>query len=229
MFAIGIWNRCQTFPIESAGHAGLTPLRKPFSKCLLQCSNCVGDPLGKPISNGIGWKSVAKTNKKMLKNLEFNWDKETFAPKKHCSTRASQACAGKTRAWTQDLKSHDWAQQGLTQLTIRCMYHWSILCILYLVFWASHCVLGNLDFLKFQEKKMPVAWSWKKKKEKKPPSEWELSAVGSLLLFVCFENLIFEGFLILPQLGLRDWNNCPTRKKNDPVGQWIYDPQNLKK
>jgi hypothetical protein len=39
---------------------------------------------------------------------------------------------------------------------------------------------------------------------KKSPSEWELSAVGSLLLFVCFENLIFGGFLILPQSDLRD-------------------------
>jgi hypothetical protein len=52
-----------------------------------------------------------------LKNLEFNWDEATLAPKKQCSKRASQACAGKRRA----LKSHNWPQQGLTQSTICCM------------------------------------------------------------------------------------------------------------
>ncbi|PLW33119.1 hypothetical protein PCASD_17568 [Puccinia coronata f. sp. avenae] len=34
----------QTFPIESAGHVGLTPLRKPLLECLFQHSNSVGDP-----------------------------------------------------------------------------------------------------------------------------------------------------------------------------------------
>jgi hypothetical protein len=34
----------QTFPIESAGHVGLTPLRKPLLECLFKHSNPVGDP-----------------------------------------------------------------------------------------------------------------------------------------------------------------------------------------
>jgi hypothetical protein len=48
------------------------------------------------------------------------------------------------------------------------MYHQSILCMLYSVSRGGHCVLGNLDFSKFQEKKMPVAWSWKKRRKKIP-------------------------------------------------------------
>ncbi|PLW43872.1 hypothetical protein PCANC_05964 [Puccinia coronata f. sp. avenae] len=34
----------QMFSIESAGHVGLTPLRKPLLECLFQHSNPIGDP-----------------------------------------------------------------------------------------------------------------------------------------------------------------------------------------
>ncbi|PLW23709.1 hypothetical protein PCASD_16770 [Puccinia coronata f. sp. avenae] len=40
----GFETKRQMFPIESAGHVRLTPLRKPLLECLFQHSNPVGDP-----------------------------------------------------------------------------------------------------------------------------------------------------------------------------------------
>jgi hypothetical protein len=43
---------------------------------------------------------VAKTDKKMLKNLEFNWDKATLSPKNHCITGLRRRKEG-SNPWNQ--------------------------------------------------------------------------------------------------------------------------------
>ena len=126
------------------------------------------------------WRSVMKANLqwdwlevgcknqyRMFKILCFNWVEATLALKNplprlglHCSTRASLTCSGKREDWT-----YGWRDSRATVPMPYTSGWLSILCnadalraICTRFFGQVIFFLGNLNFSKLQEKKMPVAW-----------------------------------------------------------------------